>query len=158
MTRVQQVLIAAAVALSPKTVRATRREQWSADCRDAAELGLSSWSVTAGALTTSILSRRLPEPVDDTVTEMKEQHMNSLLKPSWRPATRLVAGALISASLATGVIATGASWIRSELDTVSRAATLGPLAGPVTWASLDEGPASEWTDTSKLVIVDTATP
>ncbi|RFA11756.1 hypothetical protein B7R22_17960 [Subtercola boreus] len=158
MNSIHRLLIMAAVAFSPRASRMGRNEQWSADCRDAAELGLSRWTITAGALSTSILSRRLAKTTSSTVTEKQEKSMKFEAKVGRRPLTRLVTGTLITAFVATGAVSIGAAWVGNELDTLSRAATIEPLPGPVTWATLDEGPAPEWTDTSTLIIIDTSTP
>lgn len=58
MNGLDRALVAAAVAISPPAHRATRREQWAADVRDAAELDLSSTALAFGALTTALFHRR----------------------------------------------------------------------------------------------------
>lgn len=58
MNAVDRLLLAAAVALSPTTHRADRREQWLADVRDARALDLSPTALAFGALTTALFHRR----------------------------------------------------------------------------------------------------
>lgn len=72
-----------------------------------------------------------------------------------RSIFQLTGGTLVAAALATGVVATGAAWAGNEIQTLSRASTIDYSSGPVTWATVGEGPAPEWTDTSKLVIAGT---
>jgi hypothetical protein len=55
---VDRLLLAAAVAVSPAAHRAVRREQWTADVRDAHELDLSPTALAFGALTTALFHRR----------------------------------------------------------------------------------------------------
>ncbi|MDR6573954.1 hypothetical protein J2X60_002609 [Curtobacterium sp. 320] len=58
MNAVNRLLLTAAVALSPATHRADRREQWLADVRDARALDLSPTALAFGALTTALFHRR----------------------------------------------------------------------------------------------------
>lgn len=58
MSRLDGLLVSAAVAASPHAHRDTRREQWLADVRDARELDLSPTALAFGALTTALFHRR----------------------------------------------------------------------------------------------------
>ncbi|WP_065960999.1 hypothetical protein [Curtobacterium sp. UCD-KPL2560] len=58
MSTLDRMLVSAAVAASPRSRRAARREQWLADVRDARELDLSPTALAFGALTTALLHRR----------------------------------------------------------------------------------------------------
>lgn len=58
MSALDRLLVGAAVAVSPAAHRATRREQWLADVRDAQELDLSPTALAFGALTTALFHRR----------------------------------------------------------------------------------------------------
>jgi hypothetical protein len=58
MSALDRLLVSAAVAASPPAHRATRREQWLADIRDARELDLSPTALAFGALTTALFHRR----------------------------------------------------------------------------------------------------
>ncbi|OIH98933.1 MULTISPECIES: hypothetical protein [unclassified Curtobacterium] len=60
MSALDRVLLGAALAASPATHRAARREQWTADVRDARELDLSPTALAFGALTTALFHRRAP--------------------------------------------------------------------------------------------------
>ncbi|MCA5924806.1 hypothetical protein [Curtobacterium oceanosedimentum] len=58
MSALERVLLGAALAASPASHRAARREQWTADVRDARELDLSPTTLAFGALTTALFHRR----------------------------------------------------------------------------------------------------
>ncbi|PZE82113.1 hypothetical protein [Curtobacterium sp. MCBD17_032] len=58
MTALSRALVDTAVAISPAEHRVVRREQWYADLRDAADLGLSPTGLAFGALTTALFHRR----------------------------------------------------------------------------------------------------
>jgi hypothetical protein len=159
MSLAEKAAISVAVALSPKASRMRRREQWSADCRDAAELGISKWGIVAGALSTSLVSRGPSSTTEAVTISKKEQQMNfSLSTGRTRSIVQLAGGTLVAAALATGIVATGAAWAGNQIQTLSRASTIDYSAGPVTWATVDEGPTPEWTDTSKLIIAGTIDP
>jgi hypothetical protein len=57
VSALDRLLVSAAVAASPYAHRATRREQWLADVRDARELDLSPTALAFGALTTALFHR-----------------------------------------------------------------------------------------------------
>ena len=58
MNAVDRFLVDTAVAISPDGHREARREQWHADLRDAAEVGLSPTALAFGAFTTALFHRR----------------------------------------------------------------------------------------------------
>jgi hypothetical protein len=58
VTAVDRFLVDTAVAISPPGHREARREQWHADLRDAAEVGLSPTALAVGAFTTALFHRR----------------------------------------------------------------------------------------------------
>ncbi len=58
MSAVDRFLVDTAVAISPAGHREARREQWHADLRDAAEVGLSPTALAFGAFTTALFHRR----------------------------------------------------------------------------------------------------
>jgi len=58
VSALSRVLVDTAVAVSPAEHRTVRREQWHADLRDAAEVGLSPTALAFGALTTALFHRR----------------------------------------------------------------------------------------------------
>ncbi|WP_439690458.1 hypothetical protein ACRQ4C_05890 [Curtobacterium sp. SP.BCp] len=58
MNALDELLVAAAVAMTPAAHRETRREQWAADVQGAAELDLSPTALAFGAFTTALFHRR----------------------------------------------------------------------------------------------------
>lgn len=154
MTRGQRLLVEVALALSPRACRAVRREQWCADLRDAEEIGLSRWGVALGALSTSLVSGGHKAEVAAVVSSTGEEHFVNI-RSIGMAGTQFIAAAVLTAALGAVATAAGVGLLGDGVQAMSRAVTMSSTPGPVTWSSLADEPAPEWTDTSKLVIAGT---
>ena len=156
MTLFDDVFLITAAALSPRFCRAERREQWSADLRDASELGISRWAVIAGALSTALVSRGRHSNIE-IERRREEENMFVTKRDRIRAITHLAGGALGSAALIAVIAVGGLAWADSQLGTALRVAGLGTNAN-VTVVNPKDQPAPEKADPSTVHVVQITDP
>jgi hypothetical protein len=152
MNRVERSLIQAAVLLSPRSCRETRREQWLADCRDAGDLGLSPVSVAAGACLTSLRSRGTR--LASSAQAANETGGTFMKIPNVRPRAivKLASGVVAASALLSGGVLAGTGWLDAQVHAAERTLTAHGPTGPNDVVSNETG-NPEWVDVSTLTIV-----